>query len=397
MTAKKGPVTPTMETTKLYYKDSHQDSCLATVMSCEWNEKKNCYEVILDQTVFFPEGGGQYADTGILGNAKVLDVQEKNEQIIHYTDKPLEPETEVDGHINYPERFSKMQQHTGEHIVSGIVHRTFGYDNVGFHLGQELVTMDFNGTFTEEELQNVELEANEAVVKNLPILVTYPSREELEQLEYRSKKELTGQVRIVEIPGYDVCACCAPHVKLTGEVGIIRLIDAIKYKGGTRVTMVCGFRALKDYRMKENNIREISRMLSAKPEESAQAVKRLQDEAKSWKEKLIQTQSRAMEQILENLPEHVENYLVFEKDVDKNVARRFVDEGKSKCQGICSIFLGNDEDGYRYILGSESVDLKAFSKIFHETLGGKGGGKGEMVQGTVNASEETIRNYIEKK
>ena len=397
MTAKKGPVTPTMETTKLYYKDSHQDSCLATVMSCEWNEKKNCYEVILDQTVFFPEGGGQYADTGILGNAKVLDVQEKNEQIIHYSDKPLEPETEVDGHINYPERFSKMQQHTGEHIVSGIVHRTFGYDNVGFHLGQELVTMDFNGTFTEEELQNVELEANEAVVKNLPILVTYPSREELEQLEYRSKKELTGQVRIVEIPGYDVCACCAPHVKLTGEVGIIRLIDAIKYKGGTRVTMVCGFRALKDYRMKESNIREISRMLSAKPEESAQAVKRLQDEAKSWKEKLIQAQSRAMEQILENLPEHVENYLVFEKDVDKNVARRFVDEGKSKCQGICSIFWGNDEDGYRYILGSESVDLKAFSKTFHETLGGKGGGKGEMVQGTVNASEETIRNYIENK
>ena len=161
--------------------------------------------------------------------------------------------------------------------------------------------------------------------------------------------------------------------------------------------MVCGFRALKDYRMKESNIREISRMLSAKPEESAQAVKRLQDEAKSWREKLIQTQSRAMEQILENLPEHVENYLVFKKDVDKNVARRFVDEGKSKCQGICGIFLGNDEDGYRYILGSESVDLKAFSKTFHETLGGKGGGKGEMMQGTVNASEETIRNYIEKK
>ena len=338
MTAKKGPVTPTMETTKLYYKDSHQDSCLATVMSCEWNEKKNCYEVILDQTVFFPEGGGQYADTGILGTAKVLDVQEKEGQIIHYTDQPLDAGTEVEGRIDYPERFSQMQQHTGEHIVSGIVHRTFGYDNVGFHLGQELVTMDFNGTFTEEELQNVELEANEAVVKNLPILITYPSREELEQLEYRSKKELTGQVRIVEIPGYDVCACCAPHVKLTGEVGIIRLIDAIKYKGGTRVTMVCGFRALKDYRMKESNIREISRMLSAKPEESAQAVKRLQDEAKSWKEKLIQTQSRAMEQILENLPEHVENYLVFEKDVDKNVARRFVDEGKANARASAASF-----------------------------------------------------------
>ena len=382
-------------TKKLYYEDSHQDICHATVLSCEWNEKKQCYEVVLDQTVFFPEGGGQYADTGVLGGVKVLDVQEKGDVIIHYTDGELQPNTEVDGTINYEERFSKMQQHTGEHIVSGIVHRTFGYDNVGFHLGQELVTMDFNGTFTPEQLQQVEYEANEAVVKNLPIVVTYPSKEELDQLDYRSKKELTGQVRIVEIPGYDVCACCAPHVKLTGEVGIIRLIDAVKYKGGTRVTMVCGFRALKDYRMKEDNVREISRLLSAKPEESAQAVHRLQDEARLLKEKLVRAESRAMERILNNLSDDVENYFVFEEDVDKNVARRFVDEGKGKCHGICGIFLGSDKDGYRYILGSETVDLKAFSKAFHEALGGKGGGKPEMIQGTVTASEEMIRTYME--
>ena len=382
-------------TKKLYYEDSHRDSFQAKVLSCAWNEKKACYEVILDQTVFFPEGGGQYADTGVLGGAKVLDVQERGEEIIHYADRELEPGTEVEGSIDYPERFSKMQQHTGEHIVSGIIHRTFGYDNVGFHLGQELVTMDFNGTFTEDELRQVELEANEAVIKNLQVVVTYPSKEELDRLEYRSKKELTGQVRIVEIPGYDVCACCAPHVERTGEIGIIRLIDAVKYKGGTRVTMVCGFRALKDYRMKEDNIREISRLLSAKPEESAQAVHRLQDEARMWKEKLVHVQSRTMEQILEKLPETVENYVLFEEDVDKNVARRFVDEGKSKCSGICGIFLGTDETGYRYILGSESVDLKAYSRAFHEALGGKGGGKGEMVQGTVPASEKAIRDYME--
>lgn len=382
-------------TEKLYYHDSHKDSCHATVLSCEWNEKKKCFEVVLDQTIFFPEGGGQYADTGVLGDANVLDVQEKEDVIFHYTDKELKVGTEVVGTINYAERFSKMQQHTGEHIVSGIVHRTFGYDNVGFHLGQELVTMDFNGTFTPEQLSQVEYEANEAVVKNLPIVVTYPTKEELDQLDYRSKKELTGQVRIVEIPGYDVCACCAPHVKLTGEIGIIRLIDAVKYKGGTRVTMVCGFRALKDYRMKEDNIREISRLLSSKPEESAQAVHRLQDESRMWKDKLVRSQSRAMEQILDHLPENVENYVIFEEDVDKNVARRFVDEGKGRCSGICGIFLGNDTDGYRYILGSESVDLKAFSKGFHETLGGKGGGKPEMIQGTVNGTEEMIRKFME--
>lgn len=382
-------------TEKLYYHDSHKDSCHATVLSCEWNEKKKCFEVVLDQTIFFPEGGGQYADTGVLGDANVLDVQEKEDVIFHYTDKELKVGTEVVGTINYAERFSKMQQHTGEHIVSGIVHRTFGYDNVGFHLGQELVTMDFNGTFTPEQLSQVEYEANEAVVKNLPIVVTYPTKEELDQLDYRSKKELTGQVRIVEILGYDVCACCAPHVKLTGEIGIIRLIDAVKYKGGTRVTMVCGFRALKDYRMKEDNIREISRLLSSKPEESAQAVHRLQDESRMWKDKLVHSQSRAMEQILDHLPENVENYVIFEEDVDKNVARRFVDEGKGRCSGICGIFLGNDTDGYRYILGSESVDLKAFSKGFHETLGGKGGGKPEMIQGTVNGTEEMIRKFME--
>lgn len=382
-------------TEKLYYHDSHKDSCHATVLSCEWNEKKKCFEVVLDQTIFFPEGGGQYADTGVLGDANVLDVQEKKDVIFHYTDKELKVGTEVVGTINYAERFSKMQQHTGEHIVSGIVHRTFGYDNVGFHLGQELVTMDFNGTFTPEQLSQVEYEANEAVVKNLPIVVTYPTKEELDQLDYRSKKELIGQVRIVEILGYDVCACCAPHVKLTGEIGIIRLIDAVKYKGGTRVTMVCGFRALKDYRMKEDNIREISRLLSSKPEESAQAVHRLQDESRMWKDKLVHSQSRAMEQILDHLPENVENYVIFEEDVDKNVARRFVDEGKGRCSGICGIFLGNDTDGYRYILGSESVDLKAFSKGFHETLGGKGGGKPEMIQGTVNGTEEMIRKFME--
>lgn len=381
-------------TKKLYYEDSHQDSFGAKVLSCAWNEKKACYEVILDQTVFFPEGGGQYADTGVLGGAKVLDVQERGDEIIHSTDQALEPGIEVEGTIDYQERFSKMQQHTGEHIVSGIIHRTFGYDNVGFHLGQELVTMDFNGTFTEDELRQVELEANEAVIKNLQVVVTYPSKEELDRLDYRSKKELTGQVRIVEIPGYDVCACCAPHVELTGEIGIIRLIDAVKYKGGTRVTMVCGFRALKDYRMKEDNVREISRMLSTKPEESAQAVHRLQDEARMWKEKFIRAQSRAMEQILEKLPESVENYVLFEEDVDKNVARRFVDEGKNKCSGICAIFVGNDENGYRYILGSKNVDLKAYSKAFHEALGGKGGGKGEMVQGTVPVSEAEVRALV---
>ena len=298
------------------------------------------------------------------------------------------------GQIDYQDRFSKMQQHSGEHIVSGLVHRHFGYDNVGFHLGKELVTMDFNGTLTGEQIRQIELEANQAVALNLEIQVAYPSKEELDAMDYRSKKELTGQVRIVTVPGYDVCACCAPHVERTGEIGIIKLVDAVKYKGGTRVTMVCGFRALQDYQMKEENVREISRLLSAKPYETAEAVKRLQGEVAQWKDKMYRMQTQYLEKKLEEIPEDAENVLVFETELDKNAARKFVDAGKERCSGICALFLGNDEQGYQYTLGSKTEDLKALLKTFHEAFPGKGGGKGEMVQGTVVGEMEKIREFF---
>ena len=378
---------------KLFYDSAYIRTFEAKVLSCEKGKKG--YEVVLDQTAFYPEGGGQPSDAGYLNDVKVKEVHEKDGEIIHYTKEAIEAGSDVTGKIDWHRRFDLMQQHSGEHIVSGLVHEAYGYDNVGFHMSSDVITVDLSGVLSEAQLAEIEVETNRKIWENSEVEITYPSREELDKLDYRSKKELTGQVRIVEIPGYDVCACCAPHVKLTGEVGIIRLIDAVKYKGGTRVTMVCGFRALKDYRMKEDNVREISRLLSAKPEESALAVHRLQDEARMWKEKLVRVQSHTMERILDNLSGDVENYFLFEEDVDKNVARRFVDEGKGKCHGICGIFLGNAADGYRYILGSESVDLKAFSKGFHETLGGKGGGKSEMIQGTVSGSEEMIRSYME--
>lgn len=380
-------------TEKLYYQDSHMKEFDAQVRFCTWNEKKACYEVVLDRTAFFPEGGGQYADTGILGGIQVEDAKERDGEVLHLVKEPLEPGQKVHGIIDYEERFSKMQQHTGEHIVSGLVHQTFGYDNVGFHLGQELVTMDFNGTFAEEELEKIEQRANEAVVKNLEIQVDYPSQEELDRLEYRSKKELTGQVRIVTVPGYDVCACCAPHVTRTGEIGMIRLVDAVKYKGGTRVTMVCGFRALKDYRVKEDNVREISRLLSAKPYEVAEAVARLQTEAAQWRDKVLALQSRYLEQKLEEIKPGEKFKILFEEELDKNVARRFVDAGMSRCSGICGIFLGKEERGYQFILGSKTRDLKAVLADFYQEFDGKGGGRGEMVQGTVfgfrEASSET--------
>lgn len=388
------------KTEKLYERDSHCSRFTAQVLCCEWKEKKKLYGVVLDRTAFFPEGGGQYADTGILGGVRVEDVQEYEEQVIHYLKEPLESEAQVEGEIDWEERFSRMQQHSGEHIVSGLVHQKFGYDNVGFHLGQEIVTMDFNGILTMEQLREVEYWANRAVVANLKVEVSYPSAEELEELEYRSKKELSGSIRIVTIPGYDCCACCAPHVERTGEIGMIRLLDGVRYKGGTRVSMVCGFRALTDFLIKEDNIREISHLLSARPYETAQAVRHLKEESKEYRDQLLELQSERMRCRLDQISSESRLELIFEKKLDKNIARRFVDEGMQRCGGICGIFMGSDEMGYQYTLGSMNVDMRELLKDFHRHFAGKGGGKPQMVQGTVRPTEsrehlqEELEGYL---
>ena len=254
-------------TEKLFYRDSMIKNFQAEVLSCIPLSEENDintginYEVVLDRTAFFPEGGGQYADTGVLRlpdtEIRVLDVRERQGVVFHCTDRPAQPKTAVTGVLDFEERFSKMQQHTGEHIVSGIVNRHFGYRNVGFHLGNEAVTMDYDGPLSKEKLRMIEREANQAVAEDIPIEVLYPTQTELDTITYRSKIEIEGQVRIVRIPGYDTCACCAPNVRTTGAIGIIKLTGAIHYKGGMRVNMLCGFRALKDYNRKEESVAAI--------------------------------------------------------------------------------------------------------------------------------------------
>lgn len=381
-------------TEKLYYQDQKMQDFTAKVLVCEFDEKKGCFGVVLDRTAFFPEGGGQYADPGVLNGIAVQDVREKGDVITHFLKEALEVGSEVKGHVDFEVRFSRMQQHSGEHVVSGIVHKHFGYENVGFHLGDEITTLDFNGPLTEEQVRQVELEANEAVFRNIPIQVSYPTKDELDQMEYRSKKELSGQVRIVTIPGYDVCACCAPHVTTTGEIGLIKLVDVVKYKGGVRVTMVSGSRALKDYQEKENSVREISRALSAKPNEVADAVKRLQNEIGKYKETISRLQNGYLEDKLDEITEETVSYFLFEEEMDKNAARRFVDAGMRKVSGICGLFVGNDEKGYSYTMGSMNVNMREFLKEFHEVCPGKGGGKPEMVQGSVNAAREVIEGVL---
>ena len=378
-------------TEKLFYQDSHRSTFTAIVQ--EVRPSGNGYEIILDRTAFFPEGGGQSSDTGSLGGVSVSDVQEIDGKIIHYTDGPLVEGTEVEGCIDWTERFSKMQQHTGEHIVSGLIHKIYGYHNVGFHLGTDSVTLDFNGVVPKEKLHEIEQLANEAVAKNLPVQVLYPTDEELSKISYRSKIEIEGQVRIVVIDGYDVCACCAPHVKQTGEIGLIKLVGMQNYKGGVRISMLCGFRALEDYYQKEKNNREIAVMLSAKEYETAVEVERLQEELAMKKAKFAELEQKFLEQKVETLDVSGEIVCLFE-ETDPVMTREMVNLLLKKGAKMAAVFSGNEREGYRYVLGSRSLDVRKNGKLLNEAFHGRGGGKPEMVQGTVQGKREEIEAFL---
>ena len=376
-------------TEKLFYQDGYVKEFDATVLSCEQTEKG--YLVVLDRTGFFPEGGGQYADPGWLGEAEVLDVQEKEGTIYHTVMAPLEAGTSVHGKIDWDIRFERMQQHTGEHIISGIVHGRFGYENVGFHLADDYCTMDFNGPITKEELKEIELEANKAVFRNLEIGITYPSKEELKTMEYRSKIEIEGQVRIITVPGYDVCACCAPHMKSTGEIGLIKLVDMMNYKGGERITMLAGFRALRDYSIKDENTKTVSALLCVKEYETAEAVSHLKEEMASLKGKNASLQQKLLGYRAAEIPLGEGVTAVFDPELSGNEPRELMNLLLERGAACCAVFAGTDQSGYRYVIGSRKEDVRPYSKLLNEAFNGRGGGKPEMVQGSLAGTEEAIR------
>lgn len=381
-------------TEKLFYQDSHMRNFRAVVESCEKAGEE--YEAVLNRTAFFPEGGGQYADTGVIEKVPVVDVKEREGVIFHRVKSPLAVGKQVEGFIDWEERFSKMQQHSGEHIVSGLVHSHFGYDNVGFHMGRDAITMDFNGILTKAQLKEIEKEANEAVVKNLEIQVLYPSKEELSQIAYRSKIEIEGQVRIVVVPGYDTCACCAPHVKRTGEIGLIKLTGLQNYKGGVRVSMLCGFRALADYEEKAESVKRLSVMLSAKENEVAEEVQRLKEELTAQKGKIARLEGKLLEQKVGELEKNQKLVVLFEPDLAGNAPRELVNRILDRGTEIAAVFAGAPADGYRYVVGSKILDVRPFAKRLNERFQGRGGGKPEMVQGSLGVGEERkIREEVE--
>ena len=379
-------------TKKLYYESSYTKKFTATVTKCE--TVNDACRICLDQTAFFPEGGGQAGDTGFLNTCEVFDTQEQDGLIWHYTKTPIEPGSNITGQISWSKRFDRMQQHTGEHIVSGLIHKHFQYNNVGFHLGETEVTLDFDGPITKEELKKIERKANEALWANLPTEITYPSREELKTLDYRSKIEIQGQVRIVTIPGIDICACCAPHVARTGEIGLIKLTNVQSHRGGVRIHLSAGMRALADYEEKEHNIKAISVLLSAKEEDTSKAVERLKQENFNLVGRILQLQKILIEQKAAAVPEGTKDIIFFEKDLDNNTAREFVNLLTKRCTGIACVFTGSDTTGYRYILGSSQEDVRPLCKKLNEAFHGKGGGKPEMVQGSLTGTQEAIQKLL---
>ncbi len=378
-----------METVRLYYQDAHLREFSAHVVSCE--PEKDHWAVVLDQTAFYPEGGGQPGDTGTLDSVRVLDTHARGEEIVHDCDAPLPVGSAVQGTIDWARRFDYMQQHSGEHVVSGIIHRRFGYENVGFHMGADMVTIDFSGMLTMDDVREIEREANEAVWANLPIVVSWVDGEEKANAVYRSKKPISGVLRLVSIPAIDVCACCGTHVSMTGEIGLVKIFTCQKFHDGVRLEMLCGRKAYSYVNSILEQNKRISGLLSAKPQQTAQAAERMLDELAQVKYRAGALELRLIAQAAEALAGKGDSLLFMELSADG--LRQMADAGMHACGGVCAVFTGSDEAGWRYAIGHAGGDLRAFSKRMNDALRGRGGGKPEFVQGSVQASRAEIEAF----
>lgn len=379
-----------VSTVKLYENNSYIKTFDATVLSCE--EKDDKYLITLDKTAFFPEGGGQYADKGILADANVLDVQIKDNIIEHLTDKPLNIGDTVTGEIDWDTRFSRMQNHTGEHIVSGVIHNLYGYNNVGFHMNDRFITLDVDGPLNEKDIAKVELEVNKVIYANKKINVIYPTADELSNYDYRSKLDITENVRLVEIEEVDLCACCAPHVACTGEVGIAKIISFIPYKKGTRIEMVAGLLAFQDYSMLHNVNKQTMNLLCAKREETFSATQKIHKDLGD-----IKAENKKMSSELA--------LLSMEKFSTGNVICAFIENGTYdelrfcsnsliKENKYCCVFSKTENAGFIYVVASENKNIKDIVLFLNSAFNGRGGGKDFYAQGTVNATKEEIVNKL---
>ena len=377
------------ETKKLYYEDSFLQTFTAAVLSCE--QEKDRFAVVLDRTAFYPEGGGQPSDTGELGGAEVLDVRERDGVIRHLCSRPLAVGAEVTGTVDWERRFDHMQQHSGEHIVSGLICGRYGCDNVGFHMGRDLVTIDFNADIPPEDLPAIEAAANAYLWQDRPAEIALLSGEALERAHYRSKKFIPGQVRLVTFPGADCCACCGTHVRSAGQVGLVKLLSCQKFREGVRIEMVCGGRALRYLSaILEQNSR-ISHLLSAKALDTAAAVERTQREIYGLRGRVSALEEADFARKAAQYA-GAGDVLLLEGAMTAESVRKLCDRVLEACGGRCAVFAGGDGT-YQYAVGQRGGDLRQLAREMNAALRGRGGGKPEFIQGTVAAGETEIRAF----
>lgn len=392
-----------METKKLFDLDSYCTDFTAEVVSCEKNPKdEKIYLVVLNQTAFFAEGGGQPSDVGTLGEAKVSYVSEKNGIITHHCDRELEVGTTVQGKIDWSVRFPHMQIHSGEHILSGVILREYGFHNVGFHMGKDFTTIDLDGELNSEMVENVENIVNKAISENRKVYVSYPSKEEMENIPFRKKPEVEN-LRVVEISGYDFCGCCGTHVAQTGEIQLLKIVDFQRYKGGTRLFFLCGQKALKDYQQKHSSVKSLSEEFSTKPEGLCEAVHRLQQENSNLKNILAEKNKQLFnfiaEKMLENAPQKDDFKWIFVYGTfNADEAKTFAMAAAKKDNIFCTCFAPAGEN-VRYAISKSknvnSISTKAICQAMNKALGGKGGGNEELACGSLGeVSEEVLRNFF---
>lgn len=392
-------------TRRLYYEDAYRKEFEAQVISCRKTE--GGYEVILDQTAFYPESGGQPCDLGILvcdarqeegadGQAAVLNVQDGGGDVRHLCDRPFQDGARVRGKIDWERRLTHMREHSGEHIISGIICKSHGYSNIGFHMGKDFVTIDFNGMLTEDEIAAAQKAANAKILEDVEILAEYPEEETLRTLDYRSKKELEGAIRIVTVPGADCCACCGTHVKRTGEIGPIKVISTEHYKSGIRLNILIGEKTLADYAQKFENTKKISTLLSVKPENTAEAVDKLLESFNSLKLEYGALKMQMLEQKVEAIEAGKRSVVLFEQGLSPVDVRKLTDRLQEKA-GFAAVFCGDDAEGYKYVVISKDEDVAALGKELNRALSGRGGGRNPMIQGSVAASRSEIEVFLKTK
>lgn len=382
-----------MQTLRLYYEDPNKKSFTARVTGCEQTQKG--YRITLDQTAFYPEGGGQPCDLGTLSGVKVLDVREEKDTVVHLCPEPLEVGRSVIGLLNWDRRLDLMQQHTGEHIVSGVIHQMYGAHNVGFHMGSDVITIDFDVMIPAEDFPLIEERVNRAIFENLPVSCTYPDPEALKTIPYRSKKELPWPVRIVQIPGYDICACCGVHVAYTGQIGIIKLLSCVKFHQGVRIEMVCGGRALALLSRIYDQNRLVSQAFSAKLLETGAAAEKMNEQLSQLKYKAASLEQRYLGQLAKAFS-GLGDTLCLAPELEAAQARPFADKLAQACGGIGGVLVGSGPR-YQLCLVTPQGDLRPLGKELTGNLGAKGGGKADAFQGVITASKEDIRAFFEEK